>query len=103
MAKQKMRKSTPADAGDRNPVLFIIGAVALVLIALGVLASCSPGAGESSGSAVNGPSLTVDPAKIDFGQVKVNNVVKADFRLKNVGSQPLQIIGEPVVRVVQGC
>jgi len=102
MAKQKMWKASPASAEGRSPVLLIIGAVAFLLIALGVLASCSPAAGGSSGGA-NGPSLAIDPAKIDFGQVKVNNMVKADFKLRNVGNQPLQIIGEPVVRVVQGC
>jgi hypothetical protein len=103
MAKEKASKGRPASSSGRNPAPIIAGAVALLLIAVGVLVSCGPAAGVNGGSATNGPSLAVDPEKIDFGQVKVDNIVKADFRLRNIGNQPLQIIGEPAVRVVEGC
>jgi hypothetical protein len=103
MARHKIWNVSPASVRGRRPVLLIAGALVFLAIALGALASCSPTEGGNSGGAVSGPSLAVDPMKIDFGQVKVDNVVKADFKLKNLGNQPLQIIGEPVVRVVQGC
>jgi hypothetical protein len=103
MVNESMQKTRLVPPRERKPMLLNVAAVALVLVALGVLAACSSGAGGGGGSAAGGPNLAVDPEKIDFGQVKVDNVVKADFKLRNTGSQPLQIIGEPAVRVVQGC
>ena len=41
--------------------------------------------------------------QIDFGKVPLDIPVKATFKLSNVGDQPLQILGQPIVEVKQGC
>jgi len=42
-----------------------------------------------------GPKLSVDRDSIDFGKLPLDIPVKAEFKLKNVGDQPLAIKGEP--------
>lgn len=49
------------------------------------------------------PRLAVDQTMIDEGDVKLGKLVRSAFRLQNVGDQPLQILGEPMVEVIEGC
>jgi len=50
-----------------------------------------------------GPRLAVDRDLIDLGVQPLNRTATAIFRVSNVGSSPLQILGEPAVELVQGC
>jgi hypothetical protein len=50
-----------------------------------------------------GPRLAVDKDLIDFGPVRFEKIVQARFLLRNVGDQPLQIVANPPVEVVEGC
>ncbi|MBI4536668.1 MAG: hypothetical protein HY712_01775 [candidate division NC10 bacterium] len=50
-----------------------------------------------------GPRLAVDRQEIDFGSVRFEKLVRARFRLKNVGDQPLRLAANPTVQVVEGC
>ncbi len=85
----------------RLPAILILAAGALVLGA-GVLILLL--AGQSvGGSLATGPQILVDRTEIDFGQIPVNQRVKADFTLTNGGGQALQIVGQPQVDVVKGC
>ena len=101
MMKQTAHRRLPAARQGR--LLVRAGVVVLALLVAGTLAACGSGTGGTSGAQPAGPRLVVDPEKIDFGKVQVNNPVTASFRLTNAGDQPLQILGEPVVRVVEGC
>jgi hypothetical protein len=49
------------------------------------------------------PRLAVAQAAIDEGNIKLGQTVRSIFRLQNVGDQPLQILGEPAVEVIEGC
>ncbi len=49
------------------------------------------------------PRLAVDREAIDLGLPPLNRQVAAVFLVKNVGSQPLRILGEPTVELVEGC
>jgi hypothetical protein len=40
---------------------------------------------------------------VDEGYVRFNVPVRTTFRLSNVGDQPLQILGQPQVELVEGC
>jgi hypothetical protein len=40
---------------------------------------------------------------VDEGYRKFNTSVRTTFRLSNVGDQPLQILGQPQVQLVEGC
>jgi hypothetical protein len=81
--------------------------IAVALIAAGAFAlSRQPPAARPRGvgaEAVSGAQLAVDRDKIDFGDVKVNKMVEAGFVVSNRGTEPLQILGQPKVRLAQGC
>ena len=97
----------------KSPWPFVVMAVgAVLIIVVGFLAwrggsttqtsSSSPltgGTPQVTGSA----RLGVDRTTIDFGKVPLDKPVRATFRLKNVGDQPLTIKGEPRVELVKGC
>jgi hypothetical protein len=40
---------------------------------------------------------------IDYGDVKLGSTVNTVFKVRNIGDQPLVVLGEPQVEVVQGC
>ena len=86
--------------------LAVAGAVLLVVGGLGLIWTWS-----SSGvvtldvtpEVVGVPRLAVDQEVIDEGYVKLNNTIRTTFRLRNIGDQPLHILSEPVVELVEGC
>lgn len=49
------------------------------------------------------PRLAVDQTTIDEGDVPLGKTIRSVFRLHNVGDQPLAVLGEPPVEVVEGC
>lgn len=49
------------------------------------------------------PRLAVEQSTIDEGDVKLGKSIRSAFRLQNVGDQPLQILREPEVEVMEGC
>ncbi len=108
MAKQPItpRKTAAAPAPKRATWPLFVGAAALVLVIFGVVVLTRPAGGTASPSSPQGavgPELTVDRELIDFGEVPVEKVVKATFLLQNTGGEPLNILNQPQVRVVEGC
>jgi len=99
-------KAKAAPPPQRNTLAIVAGGALLVIIIGGVLLALA-GRGSSGTSVpaqVSGkPSLAVDREQIDFGKVPLDIPVKATFKLSNVGDQPLQIVGQPLVEVKQGC
>jgi hypothetical protein len=43
-------------------------------------------------SALAGPSLAVEPAAFDFGEVRKHRTLSKEFRLVNIGDQALQLL-----------
>jgi hypothetical protein len=74
-------------------------------MAVGLLAWRGNNSQQSSAApqAVAGGRLSVDRDSLDFGRVPLDKAVRAEFTLKNEGDQPLRILGEPRVELVQGC
>jgi hypothetical protein len=105
LPKDGRAKTTPPPQRN-NLLLYLAGGALLVIIIGGVLLALA-GRGSSGTSVpaqVNGkPSLVVDREQIDFGKVPLDIPVKATFKLSNAGDQPLQIVGQPLVEVKQGC
>lgn len=84
-----------AVAGRRGVVLLVAG-----VLALRTPSSSAPAvAPEVTGS----PRLAVDQTVVDEGLVKLDTIVRTSYRLRNVGDQPLHILGEPQVELVEGC
>jgi hypothetical protein len=94
------------DRAAKSPWPFVVMAVGAVLIvAVGFLAwrgSRSPQT-TTSPTSTGSTRLSVDRSTIDLGKVPLDVPVKATFKLKNVGDQPLTIKGEPRVELVKGC
>jgi hypothetical protein len=102
MAKKSRRKQQQT---RRTPWLWGILGGALLLIIGGVwLAWPNNNIDPSFEPEVTGaPRLVVDQTTIDEGDVKVNTQIRTAYRLQNVGDQPLKILGEPAVELVEGC
>jgi hypothetical protein len=49
------------------------------------------------------PRLIVDQTVVDEGYLQYNVPVRTTYRLSNVGDQPLKIVGQPMVELVEGC
>ena len=50
-----------------------------------------------------GARLAVDKDLIDFGNVRFEKFVTANFRLRNVGDQPLRLAVGRTVEAIEGC
>lgn len=117
---RKYRSKTKNPSSRRFPWLWLAVSVAVLLIVAGLVvtwtgpktasapgtltggqAKSAPAAPQSTGD--GGPRLAVDQAVIDEGYIKLGTPIRTTFRLKNTGNQPLHILGEPVVQLVEGC
>ena len=49
------------------------------------------------------PNMVVDQTVLDFGTQHWDTSVTAVFRVRNTGDQPLMLLNQPQVRVVDGC
>ena len=103
---QTQVKRKHENAAPKSPWPFVVMAVGAVLI---IAASFLVWRGSNSSSTGSAPQtagsarLSVDRTTIDFGKVPLDKLVKAEFKIKNVGDQPLRILGEPRVELVKGC
>lgn len=102
MTKKRMHKIQPA-----SPRRFSwLGPVAalLLLIIGGVAVWAVWGDSPTVPLQVTGaPRLAVVQATIDEGNVKLGQTVRSTFHVQNVGDQPLEILGQPSVEVIEGC
>lgn len=102
MAKRSRHKTKQP---PRRFPWLLLAAGGVVLLVAGVLALRTP---SSSAPAVapevtGSPRLAVDQTVVDEGLVKLDTIVRTSYRLRNVGDQPLHILGEPQVELVEGC
>lgn len=85
--------------------MAVAGAAVLAVGALVVLATRprSDNAPQNTPQVLGSPRLAVDKTLIDEGYVKYDVPVRTTFRLSNVGDQPLKLLAQPQVRLVDGC
>ncbi|MCA9869218.1 MAG: hypothetical protein H6649_07285 [Caldilineae bacterium] len=105
-ASKPAQRTAAASAARQRPWLKWAGLAGLaVVVVLAVLALLAWQAGRSAGSASAGgtPNLEVDQTRIDFGDVPMNKMVKASFKLSNTGDGPLEVVVPNVPEVVEGC
>lgn len=85
---------------------WLIPAIVLgaVLVVIGVVAAVTGGRRTSFTPEISGaPRADFDQTSIDHGPVSFEQVVESVYRVRNVGDQPLNILGEPRVELVEGC
>lgn len=49
------------------------------------------------------PRVMVPQDSFDYGDVKLGSTITTTFDVRNTGDQPLVILGEPQVELVEGC
>ncbi len=85
----------------------VMGVGAVLIVVVGFLAlnggDTKKPVAVATPQVTGSPRLGVDRDSIDLGKLPLNIPVKAEFKLKNVGDQPLTIKGEPRVELVKGC
>lgn len=82
------------------PALF----AGLIVLVVGVLALVLGGRRAPFEAQVTGaPRAEVDTLRIDHGDVVVDTPVESVFTVRNVGDQPLVVLGEPRVELMEGC
>lgn len=102
----KVRIKRKNEQAAKSPWPFVVmGVGAVLIIVVGFLAWNGSNTKKSSATpqVTGGPKLSVDREAIDLGKVPLDKLVRAEFKLKNVGDQPLHIVGEPRVELVKGC
>lgn len=102
MSKKKIYKQSLTPS-RRIPWLWIAGVMLLLLIGGAWGWSTFVDSTDFIPQVTGAPRLAVDQTTIDEGDVKLGQTVRSAFRLQNVGDQPLAILGEPQVQVVEGC
>lgn len=84
---------------------FLIAAsvltVAVVAVIVGVLVTSQPK--PFTPQVTGAPSLQIEQARYDYGDVHFGQPVQTVFHLRNVGDKPLNILNSPQVQVVKGC
>jgi hypothetical protein len=91
-------------------VMGLIGGAVLVVAAIALFARGNNNSGEKAFDPNFQPTVTGAPAVavlpndvIDYGDVKLGSTVNTVFKVRNMGDQPLIVLGEPQVELVQGC
>ena len=104
--RQRKFKPMPKAKGRSAWARFLVpGGVGLALV-LGLTTwVLLPRRGPASDAAQyqGGPRLSVEKDLIDFGPVRFEKVVRASFRLRNVGDRPLRLPANLPVEVGEGC
>lgn len=78
--------------------------VAVVAVVLGIVAALSGSRRDTYQPKVTGmPRAALDQTSIDHGAVPFEQPVESVFRIRNEGDQPLTILKEPRVELLQGC
>ncbi len=107
MGKRKGKsKHTPKVQPSSRSSRFLIPGVLAIVVVAGLatwflLQKSSPQ--SVAAQYTGGARLWVDNDLIDFGTVRFEKFVQANFRLRNVGDQPLGLPANPPVEVAEGC
>ncbi|MBI5957430.1 MAG: hypothetical protein HY866_01755 [Chloroflexi bacterium] len=93
--------------------VVVVGALLLVGVAAILSGQKNKNGTSSSGSdqfdpnfkpeVTGAPRVMVPQDYIDYGEVKLGTTVTTTFDVRNVGDQPLVILDEPQVELVEGC
>ena len=103
MSKRNASHKSKATKARPSWMLPLI-AVAAVVVVIGVVLVLSRSNQPTVTVDVSGkPNLVVDKTVVDFGTVQYEKPVTAVFTVSNTGDQPLQLLQQPKLEVLQGC
>lgn len=94
----------PAELPNR-PVWLIPTVVIGTIVAILALVALVIGNQEEpfEPQVTGAPRAEVDRISIDHGDIRFEEPVESIYRIRNVGDQPLLILGEPRVQLIEGC
>ncbi len=105
-SKKRYKTSRPAPSPTtRRRWEFLVIVAAILLIAAGGVMVWAQ-SGNEPGAPVevrSAPRVAVAQDAVDHGDLKFETPVSSVFQVSNIGDQPLQILGEPQVELVEGC
>ena len=96
IALKKARKT------NRWPLLLAITGIGLILLAAWAIWS-SNNRPKAAIEVAGAPHIKVDQEKMDYGNQKLGNTVRAVVTVTNVGDKPLRFTKEPYIEVKEGC
>ncbi|MBN8590596.1 MAG: hypothetical protein J0M33_02515 [Anaerolineae bacterium] len=98
------KQSQHAKAPQRPTWLIPAVVFGVIVVVLAIVAVMTGNRRESFEPEVKGaPRAEVDQTSIDHGSLRFEQPVESVFTVRNVGDQPLTILGEPRVELLQGC
>jgi len=100
LSKKQQRKTAAPAATQRPWWLWAVAAAAVILVVSGLTVLLTTNARQPGNGA---PKVVADRTEIDEGYQKLNSTIRTSFKLRNEGDGPLQILGEPEVKLVEGC
>jgi hypothetical protein len=107
MSKPKRRSPKPQHTASplKQRGWLLLATLAAALLVTGGAILLWPRSGQPSVApqVTGAPRVAVSQEVVDYGDVKLNTSIETVFRVQNVGDQPLKILGEPQVELVQGC
>jgi len=105
MSKHQSKSKSKKNQDRRNSLILLVAVVGGALLLLGAfLAFPKQETDPNFVAEVDGaPSLKADKEKIDFGDVRFNEMVTASFTLTNVGDEALRFTENPYVELKEGC
>ncbi len=103
MAKHKRRGARRVAQSQHRWVPLAVVVVGIALIGAGLVFAKGDLGAKEAPMVTGAPRLAVSQEMVDYGEIKVNTPVETVFRVRNIGDQPLKILGEPQVELVEGC
>jgi hypothetical protein len=79
--------------------VILVGIVGFVAGTVFLLTRRAPYTPEVTGR----PSGIVSQDYFDYGDIKGGTWIETSFNIKNVGDQPLNVLNEPYVELIEGC
>ena len=86
---------------NKSALFLILGGLVILVIAL--LFAFQKKSVSFTPEVIGQASLKTDKEVVDLGDVKLGQMVKVSFDLKNVGDAPLRFSGVPYIEVKEGC
>jgi hypothetical protein len=107
MAAKNARNKAKAPP-PKGPNWLLIGGLGLLAVVLGVivislLGSRSNQRGGATPVVAGAPNVSVPESELDHGTQRFEAPVESVFTVSNTGDQPLNILGEPRVELIEGC
>lgn len=113
MAHAKKARRSRQNRRNINTTWFlaiVTGGIVMVVAALSLVSRQNDPPGQTAFDSNFEPEVTgaprvkvVQDEVINYGDVKLDTTINTVYTVRNVGDEPLVVLGEPRVELVEGC